>query len=328
MSEQPHEVLWNLTVAGFAARALQVVAELGVADHLGDGPATAAELSARQGLDPDALHRVLCLLADHGMFRRDGDRFWPTPASELLRSDHPRSMRAFSRMIGLPAIVQSLAELGHSLRTGAPAIQAVEPRGFWAYLESRSDEAAVFGQAMQSKAGADVVAVLQAYDFGGMGRIADIGGGRGHLLRAVLDGTPQAQGFLFDLPAVIDALEVQHPRLTPRAGDFFVDPLPEADGYLLMEVLHDWPDAEATAILAAVRRAAVPGARVLIVENVLSDDGPDERGHTLDIIMLAVTGGRERTETELAKLLARSGFGEPETIPTEGPLKIVTARAV
>ena len=145
---------------------------------------------------------------------------------------------------------------------------------------------------MTAKASADISAVLGAYDFGCFDTVADIGGGRRHLLAAVLDAAPSAQGILFDLPQVINSLTIKHNRLTPLAGDFFADPLPQADAYLLMEVLHDWTDDKCRAILRAIRQAAPSGAKVLVIENVLSDDQPDPRGHILDIIMLANTGGR------------------------------------
>jgi hypothetical protein len=195
----------------------------------------------------------------------------------------------------------------------------------WPYLVSHARELGIFGQAMTAKAAADTAAVLGAYDFGRFDTIADIGGGRGHLLRAVLDTTPTSEGILFDLPGVIESLEVGRDRLTPRPGDFFIDPLPTADAYILMEVIHDWPDAEAAAILTAVRRAASPGARVLVIENLLDDTSPDPRGHTLDIIMLACTGGRERTGTALDGLLKAAGFGDSRVITTAGPLRIVQA---
>jgi C-methyltransferase len=195
----------------------------------------------------------------------------------------------------------------------------------WAYFETRPAEARIFGEAMMAKAAADVMAVLAAYDFSDVGVLADIGGGRGHLLRAVLEAAPRTRGVLFDLPGVIDQLDVVHERLEPLAADFFRDPLPTADAYLLMEVLHDWPDTEAAAILAAIRRAASPGARVLVIENMLEDNQPDTRGHILDVIMLAVAGGRERTVTELSTLLGRAGFSDTTTYSTQGPMRILEA---
>jgi hypothetical protein len=144
----------------------------------------------------------------------------------------------------------------------------------------------------------------------------------------VLDAAPSARGVLFDLPRVIAALDVEHERLTPRAGDFFADPLPAADAYVLMEIMHDWPDEECVAILGAIRRAADPGATLLVVENILRDDEPDPPGRTLDIVMLAITGGRERTPRQLHALFDRAGFAPGPVVDTAGPLRIAQATAV
>jgi hypothetical protein len=155
---------------------------------------------------------------------------------------------------------------------------------------------------MTARATADIAALVNAYDFARFGTIADIGGGRGHLLRAVLDAAPNTRGVLFELPDVIAALDFEHERLTPQAGDFFVDPLPAADLHVLMEIFHDWPDAECLAILSAVRRAAAPGATVLVIETILHHEEPDPRGRMLDVIMLAISGGRERTARQFDEL--------------------------
>ena len=234
-------------------------------------------------------------------------------------------MRAFARMMGLPLIWGSLTELERSVRTGRPGLEVLEPKGIWAYLQDRPAEAEVFGRAMTAKAGADVDAVLGSYDFTRFETIADIGGGRGHLLRAVLDAVPGAVGILFELPEVIDTLDVRHPRMTTTAGDFFVDALPAADAYVLMEVLHDWPDDECVAVLTAIRRAASTGATLLVVEGVIADERADRRGGTLDVVMLAVTGGRERTPAQLGELFARSGFALRRIVETAGPMRIIEA---
>ncbi len=324
---QPHEIIWTLTNHVFVSRAVHVVAELGVADHIADEIVSVKALASACAADAEALDRVLHLLSTYGIFDRRDDGYVHTDASRLLQSEHPMSMRAYARMIGMPVIRASLDQLEYSVRTGAPATQLVADEGLWPYLVAHADEREIFGQAMTGKAAADTAAVLGTYDFGRFDTIADIGGGRGHLLRAILDTTPTSEGILFDLPGVIETLEVGRDRLTPRAGDFFVDPLPTADAYILMEVIHDWPDAEAAAILRAVRRAASPGARVLIIENVLDDTSPDPRGHTLDVIMLACTGGRERTGTALDGLLKAAGFSDSTVINTGGPLRIVEAVA-
>jgi hypothetical protein len=180
---------------------------------------------------------------------------------------------------------------------------------------------------MTAKAVADIAAVLGAYDFGPFGTIVDVGGGRGHLLRAILDAVPSGEGVLFDLPEVIAAVDFRHERLTPQAGDFFADDLPPADAYILMEVMHDWPDDKCVIILDRIRRAAHPSATVLVIENVIAEDRPDPRGRTLDIMMLAVTGGRERTATELGVLFKGAGLEPGRVVQTAGPLRIVEATA-
>jgi hypothetical protein len=230
-------------------------------------------------------------------------------------------------MLGLPISFKPFENLEHSVRTASPAVETVEPAGIWAYFESRPAEAQVFGEAMTAKASADIAAVLGAYDFSRFNTVADVGGGRGHLLAAVLDAASNAQGILFDLPDVINTITIKHDRLTPLAGDFFTDPLPPADVYLLMEVLHDWPDEKCRAILGAIRRAAPLGAKVVVIENVLSDDQPDPRGHILDLIMMANTGGRERTQPQLAALFDSSGFHGVTGIETAGPMRIVETSA-
>jgi C-methyltransferase len=325
---QSDEIIWTLTHGVVASKCLHVIAALGVADQIGNDPVSTSELASRCGADPDALERILRLMAAHGIFEHDEAGFRHTPASRLLRSDDPMSMRALAAMMGLPIFATTLDRLEHSARTGRPAIETVEPKGLWAYLQDHPDEARTFDNAMTAKATADIAAVLGAYDFSRFATIADIGGGRGRLLRTILKAVRTASGVLFDRPQVIEALDFTHDRLTPQAGDFFVDPLPAADAYVLMDVLHDWPDAECVAILRAIRAAASTGATALIIENVLPQNGGDPRCQALDIMMLVMAGGRERTAVRLSELLTSCGFDDPTVIPTEGRLRIIEAPAV
>lgn len=323
---RPARLLQDLVNAHTAARCVHVVAEHGVADALDGAAATPAELAARTGLDADALARILRLLAAHGVFAPAAGGYAHTEASRLLRSDHPQSLRAFARMMGMPIIWNGFTELGRAARTGRPATDWAE---LVAHLAARPDESSVFNEAMVGKSGTVVPAVVEAYDFARFDTVADIGGGRGHLLRAILDAAPATSGVLFELPHVIaDAAHAVSPRLSLAAGDFFADELPGADAYLLMEVLHDWTDADAAKILRAVRRAAPGGARVLIVEALVSEAPGPEFGKTLDIIMLALTGGRERTESEYRKLLAAAGFELERVVATRSHYSIIEAVAV
>jgi hypothetical protein len=327
MGQQPHEQLWRLATAAVVARSLQVAAELGVADHVGDAPVSVKELAAACEADAGALDRVLLLLSAHGVFERKGDGFGHTDVSRLLCSDHPMSMRAFPRMMGMASFRDSFSQLEHSVRTGRPAFDLIDGEGVFAHLQRHPEEARIFGASMTARAAADIGALLDAYDFTRFATIADIGGGNGHLLRAVLDAVPDANGILFDLPSVVESIDIDTPRLVLHAGDFFADALPSADAYILMEVIHDWDDPQAAAILSAVSRAASPGATVLVIEAVLDDRHVDPVVHTLDVIMLAITGGRERTQAQLSQLLDSADLHVNSVHDTRGALRVVEAVA-
>lgn len=324
----PAQVVGDLAKAHIAARCLHVAALFGVADAVGDGAATAAEIGARTGLDPDAADRILRLLAAHGVFTAEPNGYSHNPASRLLCSDHPQSLRSYVRMTGMPSFWNRFTELGTAAKTGRPS---VDWRGLLAYFEQHPDEAAHFNAAMVAKSRAVLPAVAEAYDFGGFETIADIGGGRGHLLQAVLERAPRAAGILFDLPQVVaetKQAQALGPRVEVIGGDFFEDPLPAADAYLLMDLIHDWSDADAARILAAVRAATPPHARVLIIETLVPETAGPHFGKTLDIIMLAVTGGRERTRTQYAGLLSAAGLRLERVVATRSEYSIVEAVVV
>lgn len=320
---QSAQAVWGLISSHALARCVHVITEAGVADALQDESASAAELAKSCGLNADALHRMLRLLAAHGVFAQDGDRYVHTSASRLLRSDHRYSLRAYARMIGMPVIWNGFTHLDVPARTGKPALDWA---GLVQYFSEHPDEASLFNQAMAGKSGTVIPAVIESYDFTRFEVIADIGGGRGHLLHAILEHVPSAAGILFELPHVVaDATDVASSRLRLVSGDFLADSIPTADAYVLMEVLHDWPDSEAQKILQAVRRAAPAHARILIVEAVVADTPDPHFGKLLDIIMLAVTGGRERTKSEYEALLSSAGFRLNQVFATPSQYSIVEA---
>jgi len=323
----PAQLLRQMAAGHVLPRCLHVVAELGVADALDDTPRTAAELAPAVGADADALHRVLRLLAAHGVFELNGDKFSHSAASHLLRSDHPRSMRPLARMMGLPINWATYGMLEHAVRTGRPAAEQVVAGGFWAHLEQHPEEAAIFNAAMEARAQMQVAAVIAAYDFSPFAVIGDIGGGRGHLLRAALDAAPDAKGVLFDLPQVVQEVTPSG-RLALHGGDFFKDELPVCDAYLVMEVIHDWDDEDTLAIFQAIRRAAAPGARLLLVEWILTGDPGPQWTKTIDVHMLALAGGRQRSLGEFRSLLDRAGFHLEREIATTAGISIVEAVSV
>lgn len=322
----PQQIIADLAHGHILARCLHAAAELGIADVLDDEPLTAAELAARSGVNADALERVLRVLATCGVFAKAADGYVHTAASRLLRGDHPRSLRAYVRMTGMGPMWNSFTAFADVVRTGQPS------SGWTALIEhfkSHSDDSALFDEAMIAKSIGAAEAVLRAYDFTRFATIVDVGGGRGHLLRAILDALPSAEGVLFDLPHVAaEAAKTNaSPRMRVEAGSFFDDPLPRADAYLLMEVLHDWTDADAARILSSVRRAAPRGSRLLIIETLVRDSERRYPGQTIDLVMLAVTGGRERTRQEYERLLDTAGFKLERVIETETRFVIVEAAA-
>lgn len=325
----PHAVLWDLATIAVVSRCLHAVAHHGVADALPPHGATVGDLAARLRLDADALARVLRALAAFGVFEVEAPRVRHTEASLLLRTDHPRSMGAFAHMMGLPMSWEALRALPTTLATGRAGVFDLDGNGLFSYLRAHPDQAAVFDRAMTAKSHADIPLLLDAFDFTAFGSVADIAGGRGHFLRALVERHPAIAATLVELPEVIDRVagEGMPEAIRLVAGDFFSDTLPTADGYVLMEIIHDWHDADAVRILANLRRSAPEHATLLIVETVLGDRRGRDPATTLDIVMLSLTGGRERTPGEYSSLLGRSGWEFVRVIPTGGGVQIVEARA-
>src|SRR5438477_9792391 len=229
--------LMQLTTAYWTSRCMHVVAELGVADALGDQPQSTEALAKTTGTDPHALYRVLRLQASVGIFEWK-DRTWHhTEASRFLGSDRPGSLRDYVRMLGLPVFWSAFEDLEHSLRTGECAFAKRHPEGVFEYLVKHPKERCIFDSAMASKSHRDIEAILPAYDFSQFATIADIAGGRRHLLRPILKGSPKIRGVLFDQPHVVaEVSPAPGEKLLVVGGNFFADPMPQADAYLVMNI--------------------------------------------------------------------------------------------
>jgi SAM-dependent methyltransferase len=308
--QNPLNKLMELSMGFTLPRTLHVVAELGIADALGEAPQSAEDLAATTGTHAGALSRALRLLSAHGVFQKSDGAYAHTAASRLLRSDHPQSVRPFVRMQGIPALWHIWEHLDHSLKTGRSATEKALPHGgFWGYFADHPEHSRIFNDAMTGKSHGQTAGILAAYDFSGFRSIVDIGGGNGHLLQAVLAAAPKLEGVLFDLPKVIEqASAVASSRLKLQGGSFFEDPLPVCDAYFLMQVLHDWSDEEAERILKSIRRAAPPNAKLLIAEWLVPEDGKPSWTFFVDMIMMTELTGKERTQPEFKEMLARTGF--------------------
>jgi hypothetical protein len=325
----PFETLRQISAGYCLARAVHVLAELNVADALGEAPLSASQLAKMVSADADALSRVLRLASAHGVFEQKADKYQHSPASRMLRTDHPQSMHAFVRMFGLAINWDAYRELEYSVKTGRRAMEKTLPEGVWSYLEHHPEANSIFNSAMLAKAQAQIPALVQSGNFSRFKVIGDIAGGRGHLLSAILEAAPSTKGILFDLPHVVnEAANLASSRLTLQAGDFFKDRLPKCDAYILMEVIHDWPDREAVTILQAVRQAATAEATLFLIETIVPEGPEADWSKMLDIHMLTLLGGKQRTLKEYEALLRQADFELKKGIETGTGISIIEALAM
>lgn len=332
----PHVRLLLLTDGKRISRVLHVLAELGIADELADGPRTVAHLAERTDTHADALGRVLRVAAAFGVFEeREDGRYALTELSEVLRSDVPDSQRDMVLYNGTEMLWRSYGSLLHTVRTGEPAFEEAYGHGFFAHLEQHPEAGALFDRAMTGMSRATARMLLDGYDFGRYSRIADVGGGHGLFLAEILARHPATRGTLVDRAAVVE----EAPKLLGDAGvadrveivtgDFF-DELPMGhDAYLLKAVLHDWDDRRAAVILGRIREALedVPEGRLLICEFLVGPANQWDRGKLLDLDMLVRFGGRERDADQWRTLLADAGF-ELVNDPIPGRWAVLECRLV
>ncbi|MGH3346355.1 MAG: methyltransferase [Nocardioides sp.] len=310
----PAELVGSLAEGYLGSRCLHVVANLGVADVVEDGPRRLSEIAGDRGVDAASLGRIVRHLASLGIFEMNDDEVWHNEASRLLRHDDPQGLLPLTRMLAMPVIWDSFKSLEDAVRTGRPGTTFHDPGGFFAYLNSHLEESEVYDEGMTAMTTRRISKLVPCYDFSGFDLIADIGGGRGHLLRAVLEQTPEARGVLFDRTEVAGGLNLD--RISVQTGSFLTDPLPAADCYLLSNIIHDWSDADAVAILTAVRAAAAPTSTLLLFEFVIPEDAGQFAASDIDVFMLALVGGRERTLIEYSQLLEASGWRLRRTVST------------
>jgi hypothetical protein len=322
MDERPSATLRRLVNGYQASQALHVVATLGVADHLADGPRTSDELAAAVGAHAPSLYRILRALATVGVFREeDGRRFALTDVGECLRSDAEEPVGGWAAMVGRPYVWAAWGELLHAVRTGENAFEHVHGVDAWTYRTRDPDEGAIFDRAMSDLARRAHSSTLAAFDFSRFGTVVDVGGGNGALLVALLGAHPEMRGVLLDLPHAVAAAQRAiaaaglEGRCEAVAGSFFDGVPAGGDAYVLRAILHDWDDPEATAILRRVREACSGDATLVVIERDLG--APNELPETKfsDLNMLVIPGGRERTVGEYGALLAAAGFGLVESRP-------------
>lgn len=322
--------LQNLILGKWVSQAVSVAAKLGIADSLKEGPRSCDELARMNQVDPAALFRVLRALASVGVFTEvDGDLFALTPTAEFLRSDVQGSLRAVATMAGEDWTWRPWGELYRSVKTGERAFDGIFGMPPFAYLAENPSAASIFDQAMTGWSMQNSLAVAAAYDFSSIGTLMDVGGGHGYLLATILKANPSLQGILFETPEVSEGARDRFDSegLTDRcrvvAGDFLASIPEKADACILKSVIHDWDDQQATTILRHCRQAAGSGGRVLLAEMVIPPGNGPHVGKLLDLEMLIMAGGLERTEAQFRDLLAGAGFRLTRIIPTASPTCVI-----
>jgi len=322
----PRDALLRMTNAYQVSQAIHVAATLGIADLLEDGSRSADELAEATGTYAPSLYRLLRALASVGVFTEQGDgRFGSTPLAEYLRTDAPGSLRAWARLIGQPYVWASWGHLLHSVRTGEPAFPDLHGTNVWEHRAAHPEEGAIFDAAMTDLSAPVAEAVAQSYDFSRIGVLADVGGGEGGLLAAILAANPALRGVLFDQPHVVATAGalLERAGVADRCevvGGSFLETVPEgADAYLLKSVIHDWDDAAAIEILRTCRAAMADTARLLVVEPVIQPGNEPDRAKFSDLNMLVMLGGRERTADDFERLYTEAGFNLTSVVPTGSP---------
>ncbi|MGH9282845.1 MAG: methyltransferase [Acidimicrobiales bacterium] len=312
-------------------RALSVAAELGVFDLMADGARPVEELATATGAHGPSLRRLLRLLAAGGaVTEAEPNAFATTELGACLASEHPVSMRSLFRMINGPLLGIATEGVDYTVRTGEPADEKVLGMGLFEYLAKHPDHGAIFDAAMTDFGRQFTGAVMAAYDFSGIRRLVDVGGGHGFFLTCVLLANPAMTGAVFDQPHVIEGARqaFEEAGLSDRAeviaGDFFESIPAGADAYSFKWIIHDWSEAEGLAILRNTRAAIAPDGKLLLLECVLPEGDEPHFGKVLDIFLMPL-GGIERTEAEYADLLARAGFRLTRVVPTLSPMSVIEA---
>jgi hypothetical protein len=323
-----------MLVGAAVSRAICTVADLGIADHIQAGiPRSAAYLANATGCHERSLYRVLRFLAGHGLFRETkGGEFDHSDLSAVLRSDADGSYRAAAQLFH--NAFAAWDGLDHSVRTGEPGFNKVFGKALFDYIGEHPELAPIFDAGMTSVHGYETAAMMEAYDFGGIKVLADIGGGNGSLIGAVLQRYPKMRAMLFDLGHVVVRAKANLQRygVSDRCqvieGNFFETVPSGADAYLLRHVLHDWTDEQCLQILGRCRKVIPKDGKLIVVECLIPTGNEPSGSKDFDMTMMVFPGGRERTELEFRTLLKQAGFDLTSVSPTSTPVSVIEGRAI
>ncbi|WP_051669509.1 methyltransferase [Bryobacter aggregatus] len=326
----PQQILMQLATGAWVSKCIGIVAELGVADQIGEEPRPVSELAAACGARQSELYRVLRMLASVGLFVEwPEQRFSLTATSNLLRENAPGSMRSMLRMTLFGEHWRAWDKMLDVVQHGGIATNLAEGMDIWEFYQKNPTRAAIFNRAMTNFSEQSGPLVAEAFEFEQYGCVCDVGGGHGAQIEAILKHHPRLKGFVFDLDSVVTGANERFAAsgLSDRAhavgGNFFESVAPGADIYIAKNIIHDWDDERSIRILKNIRRAMPASGRVLLLEFTAGAANVPDLGKLMDINMMAMTGGKERTAEEFASLFAASGFKLGRILPTPSPVHVV-----
>lgn len=326
--------LLELAMGSMVTQAIHVAAELRVAEALQDGPLKPGEIAERVGANEEGLDRLLRLLASYHIFEGQEDGTYAlTPMGDALRADHPLTMRDIAVLMGHPIHWEDWSHLLDSVVTGEPSLPKLRGMGAFEYLEQNAEYGEVFIKGMGNMSDTETVPVVASYDFSQFGTVVDFCGGRGGLLSGILQSAPETRGILSDPrvegngAAEFLAGQGVADRATTHAGGLFDAVVEGGDAYVLKHIVHDWPEDKVLEILKNIRAAIKPGGKLLLIEMVIPEDelNAPHSGKLVDMWLMLLVGGKERTATQYADLVARAGFKLERVVQTGSPVSIVEA---
>lgn len=328
LDQPPRQVILQMLTGFWVSQAIYVAAKLGIADLVKDGPKTAVELAQACGAHDTSLHRLLRMLASVGVFAEDSQgRFGLTPLAQCL-VETPGSQRAAALMMG-EEHYRCWGELEYSICTGKTAFDKIFGQPIFDYLSQHPEQARIFDAAMSGIHGAETQVMLEAYNFHGVHTLVDIGGGNGSVLCATLHRYPQMRGVLYDLPGVIDRAQrnIAEAGLAARCqavgGSFFESVPAGGDAYMMRHIIHDWTDEQSLTILRHCRAVMGPTSRLLVIESVIPPGNNPSFAKQLDVNMLVIPGGQERTESEYRTLFEAAGLRLARIVPTRMEISVI-----
>jgi hypothetical protein len=316
----------------WASQIVRQTAEMGLADRFGDEARDADELCAEYGMHTPSFRRFLRSLTGLGILTEVAPRRYAlTDMGEALKTGAPGAARS-----SIICLIGTLTKVGwdnldHSLRTGEPGFEKHYGKGLFEHIRETPGLPEMFSETMVGIHGREPPAVAKTYDFSGIGSLVDVGGASGNMLGHILSRHPGVRGVLYDLshvvadaPPLLEKFGVAD-RVTIESGSFFESVPAGHDAYLMSHIIHDWDAQECATILGHCREAMKPDGKVLIVEMVLPEGDAPHPGKLVDIMMLAVPGGQERTPSEYDELLSANGFRMTRVVPTDSPVSVVEA---